>query len=123
MPGDRNIFLYAQIWIRSPSKAHGYWGLPERSRETFCAIPAPPNASESTVETHSDPIVEGAETPQSVAVAGETIGTPPEMAPGEILGTEAARECIYVRATVVCFIYNVEVLIICLDSWTREGIR
>lgn len=27
------------MWLRSPSKAHGYWGLPERSREAFCAVP------------------------------------------------------------------------------------
>lgn len=38
------------MWIRSPSKAHGYWGLPARSRETFCAVPSSQNADESTVE-------------------------------------------------------------------------
>lgn len=35
----------AQVWLRSPSKAHGYWGLPERSREAFCAVPSLATAS------------------------------------------------------------------------------
>lgn len=28
-----------QVWVRSPSKAQGYWGLLERSKEAFCAVP------------------------------------------------------------------------------------
>lgn len=39
------VTIPRQVWLRSLSKAHGYWGLPERSREAFCAIPSLADAS------------------------------------------------------------------------------
>ncbi|CAM9753454.1 unnamed protein product, partial [Ectocarpus sp. 12 AP-2014] len=36
LPEDR----VGEVWLRSLSKAQGYWGLPERSREAFCAVPS-----------------------------------------------------------------------------------
>eukprot|EP00752_Nemacystus_decipiens_P007927 g7081.t1 len=41
LPEDR----VGEVWLRSASKAHGYWGLPERSREAFCATPSLATAS------------------------------------------------------------------------------
>lgn len=43
-----------QVWLRSLSKAHGYWGLPERSREAFCAIPSLADTSKADSQTPGD---------------------------------------------------------------------
>eukprot|EP00903_Cladosiphon_okamuranus_P015957 g14739.t1 len=52
LPEDR----VGEVWLRSPSKAHGYWGLPERSREAFCAVPSPAATSVADTEAPAEAV-------------------------------------------------------------------
>lgn len=70
------------MWLRSPSKAHGYWGLPERSLEAFCAVPASSsndNASKANAQTQAS---EPTDVPESVASS--------DVSPGDGVATSEA---------------------------------
>lgn len=60
------------MWLRSASKAHGYWGLPERSREAFCAVPSLATATVSAAsETESPAAASAAAAEAAAGVGGE----------------------------------------------------
>ncbi|CBJ27587.1 conserved unknown protein [Ectocarpus siliculosus] len=68
LPEDR----VGEVWLRSLSKAQGYWGLPERSREAFCAMPSltdPSKANSPKTPADSKADSEGG-APQDVPGAG-----------------------------------------------------
>lgn len=71
-------FLFRQVWLRSPSKAHGYWGLPERSVESFCAVPASvDNTSESHDKKPSESVlIDGVATSEALTSKEESAVAP-----------------------------------------------
>ncbi|CAN0147300.1 unnamed protein product, partial [Ectocarpus sp. 13 AM-2016] len=68
LPDDR----VGEVWLRSLSKAQGYWGLPERSREAFCAMPSlTPSSKANSRQTPGDSKADSEEgLPQDVPGAG-----------------------------------------------------
>lgn len=77
----------AQVWLRSPSKAHGYWGLPERSREAFCAVPS---LATGTVSVASE--AEGSAAPAATAAAAAEVAEEGRKGEGDEAAEEGSRE-------------------------------
>lgn len=74
----------AQVWLRSPSKAHGYWGLPERSREAFCAVPSPSLSAPPTTAAATEGDADAGGPAQAAAgETRETDGAPSAPAAGQ----------------------------------------
>ncbi|CAM9541065.1 unnamed protein product, partial [Discosporangium mesarthrocarpum] len=59
--------MVGEVWLRSPSKAHGYWGQFAKSLEAFCALP-----SAETVAT-SEADSTGGEEEKGEGLAGDDV--------------------------------------------------
>ncbi|CAM9657164.1 unnamed protein product, partial [Choristocarpus tenellus] len=62
LPDDR----VGEVWVRSPSKAHGYWGQPAKSLEAFCALSL---SSSSTTSQPPSKAVEKQDEPTAAETA------------------------------------------------------